>query len=81
MDLAGGTFAACHTPQRVVTVQLGAVEFLRPVMIGGDASVFCWLAEGGRRGGDRARARPAIGTVRAVLRGLVLHRMHFLSTS
>ena len=47
MDLAGGTFAASHTGKRVVTVRIDAVEFLKPVSVGDDVSVFCWLAEEG----------------------------------
>ena len=43
MDLAGGTFAANHSGKRVVTVRIEAVEFLTPVYIGDDVSVFCWL--------------------------------------
>ena len=40
MDLAGGTFAANHSGKRVVTVRIEAVEFLTPVYIGDDVSVF-----------------------------------------
>ncbi len=43
MDLAGGTFAASHSGKRVVTVHIDAVEFLAPVVVGDDVSVFCWL--------------------------------------
>lgn len=42
MDLAGGTFAASRSGRRVVTARIEAVEFLRPVTIGDDVSVFCW---------------------------------------
>ena len=65
MDLAGGTFAVTHSGKRVVTVRIEAVEFLEPVTVGDDVSVFCWLEEEGntsvkvkietwarRRGGD-----------------------------
>lgn len=45
MDLAGGTFAAAHSSRRIVTVRIEAVEFLQPVTIGDDVSVFCWLEE------------------------------------
>ena len=41
MDLAGGTFAASHSRKRVVTVRIEAVEFLKPVSVGDDVSVFC----------------------------------------
>ena len=47
MDLAGGTFAANHSGKRIVTVRIEAVEFLTPVYIGDDVSVFCWLEEEG----------------------------------
>ena len=47
MDLAGGTFAVTHSGQRVVTVHIEAVEFLQPVTVGDDVSVFCWLEEEG----------------------------------
>jgi acyl-CoA thioesterase YciA len=47
MDLAGGTFAANHSGKRVVTVRIEAVEFVTPVYIGDDVSVFCWLEEEG----------------------------------
>ena len=43
MDLAGGTFAVTHSGKRVVTVRIDAVEFLHPVTVGDDVSVFCWL--------------------------------------
>lgn len=43
MDLAGGTFAVTHSNKRVVTVRIEAVEFLQPVAVGDDVSVFCWL--------------------------------------
>ena len=43
MDLAGGTFAAAHSGKRVVTVRIDAVEFLKPVTVGDDVSVFCRL--------------------------------------
>ena len=43
MDLAGGTFAVAHSGKRVVTVRIDAVEFLQPVSVGDDVSVFCWL--------------------------------------
>lgn len=48
MDLAGGTFAASHSGKRVVTVRIEAVDFLKPVSVGDDVSVFCWLEEEGR---------------------------------
>ena len=47
MDLAGGTFAVNHSGKRVVTVHIEAVEFLKPVSVGDDVSVFCWLEEEG----------------------------------
>lgn len=47
MDLAGGTFAADRSGKRVVTVRIEAVEFLQPVTIGDDVSVFCWLEDEG----------------------------------
>ena len=47
MDLAGGTFAVTHSGKRVVTVRIEAVEFLEPVTIGDDVSVFCWLEDQG----------------------------------
>ena len=47
MDLAGGTFAVTHSGKRVVTVRIEAVEFLEPVTVGDDVSVFCWLEEEG----------------------------------
>ncbi len=47
MDLAGGTFAVSHSGKRVVTVRIEAVEFLQPVSVGDDVSVFCWLEEAG----------------------------------
>jgi acyl-CoA thioesterase YciA len=47
MDLAGGTFAVSQSGRRVVTVHIEAVEFLKPVSVGDDVSVFCWLADQG----------------------------------
>ena len=47
MDLAGGTFAVTQAGKRVVTVKIDAVEFLKPVSVGDDVSVFCWLHEQG----------------------------------
>jgi acyl-CoA thioesterase YciA len=47
MDLAGGTFAAAHSGKRVVTVKIEAVEFLKPVSVGDDVSVFCDLKHEG----------------------------------
>ena len=47
MDLAGGTFAVSLSGMRVVTVRIDAVEFLEPVRVGDDVSVFCELAEQG----------------------------------
>ena len=47
MDLAGGTFAVEHAEARVVTVRIDAVEFLRPVSVGDDVSVFCRLEHQG----------------------------------
>lgn len=47
MGLAGGTFAAAHSATRVVTVRIGAVEFLKPVSVGDDFSVFCRLEDEG----------------------------------
>lgn len=47
MDIAGGTFAVVHSGKRVVTVRIDAVEFLKPVSVGDDVSVFCWLEEEG----------------------------------
>ena len=47
MDLAGATFAVNHARKRVVTVRIDAVEFLKPVSVGDDVSVFCWLEEEG----------------------------------
>ena len=47
MDLAGGTFAAAYASKRVVTVRIDAVEFLKPVSIGDDVSVFCALEHEG----------------------------------
>lgn len=43
MDLAGGVFAASRSGERVVTVKIDAVEFLRPVHVGDDVSLFCRL--------------------------------------
>jgi acyl-CoA thioesterase YciA len=48
MDLAGATFAVSHSGLRVVTVRIEAVEFLRPVSVGDDVSVFCRLEEEGK---------------------------------
>jgi len=48
MDLAGGTFAVGHSGKRVVTARIEAVEFLKPVSIGDDVSIFCWLEDEGR---------------------------------
>jgi len=48
MDLAGGTFAAAHSSRRVVTSRIQEVEFLRPVKVGDDVSVFCSLRDEGR---------------------------------
>jgi len=47
MDLAGGTFAAAHSGKRVVTVRIEAVEFLKPVSVGDDVSLFCRLEREG----------------------------------
>jgi len=47
MDLAGGTFAVAHSGRRVVTVRIDAVEFLKPVSVGDDVSVFCRLEREG----------------------------------
>ena len=47
MDLAGGTFAVAHSGKRVVTVRIDAVEFLKPVSVGDDVSVFCRLEHEG----------------------------------
>ena len=47
MDLAGGTFAVAHSGKRVVTVRIDAVEFLQPVSVGDDVSVFCRLEREG----------------------------------
>ncbi|MET0373423.1 MAG: hotdog domain-containing protein [Rhizorhabdus sp.] len=47
MDLAGGTFAAAYVSSRVVTVRIDTVEFLKPVSVGDDVSVFCALEEEG----------------------------------
>ena len=47
MDLAGGTFAAARSGRRVVTVRIEAVDFLKPVAVGDDVSVFCRLDEEG----------------------------------
>ena len=47
MDLAGGTFAVAHSGKRVVTVRIDAVEFLKPVSVGDDVSVFCRLEREG----------------------------------
>ena len=47
MDLAGGTFAVAHAGKRVVTVRIDAVEFLQPVSVGDDVSVFCRLEREG----------------------------------
>lgn len=48
MDLAGGTFAVGRSGKRVVTSRIDAVEFLKPVSVGDDVSVFCRLqSEGG----------------------------------
>lgn len=47
MDLAGGTFAAARSSKRVVTVRIDAVEFLKPVSVGDDVSVFCRLEREG----------------------------------
>lgn len=67
MDLAGGTFAASHSGKRIVTVRIEVVEFLEPVRVGDDVSVFCTLREEGRTSvkvhievwaRDRRRAEP-----------------------
>ena len=47
MDLAGGTFAMTHSSKRVVTVRIDAVEFLQPVSVGDDVSIFCRLKHEG----------------------------------
>lgn len=47
MDLAGGVFAIDHCGSRVVTVRIDAVEFLEPVRVGDDVSVFCRLERQG----------------------------------
>jgi len=47
MDLAGGTFAVAHSGRRVVTVRIDVVEFLKPVSVGDDVSVFCRLEREG----------------------------------
>ena len=47
MDLAGGTFAVSHSRKRVLNVRIDAVEFLKPVSVGDDVSVFCWLEQEG----------------------------------
>ncbi|WP_375382968.1 acyl-CoA thioesterase [uncultured Sphingomonas sp.] len=47
MDLAGGTFAAAHSGKRVVTFRIETVEFLKPVAVGDDVSVFCRLEHEG----------------------------------
>ena len=47
MDLAGATFAIAHSRKRVVTVRIEALDFLKPVSVGDDVSVFCWLEEEG----------------------------------
>jgi len=47
MDLAGGTCAAAHSGNRVVTVRIEAVEFLKPVSVGDDVSLFCRLEREG----------------------------------
>ena len=47
MDLAGGTFAVSLADRRVVTVRIDAVEFLAPVKVGDDVSVFCTLERQG----------------------------------
>jgi acyl-CoA thioesterase YciA len=48
MDLAGGTFAADRSGKRVVTVRIEAVEFLKPVSVGDDVSVFCTPEQEGK---------------------------------
>jgi len=48
MNLAGGILAASHSGNRVGTVQIDAMEFLKPVSVGGGVSMFCWLGEEGR---------------------------------
>lgn len=48
MDLAGATFAVSRSGLRVVTVRIDAVEFLKPVRVGDDVSVFCWSEDQGR---------------------------------
>jgi acyl-CoA thioesterase YciA len=47
MDLAGATFAVTLSGLRVVTVRIDAVEFLEPVHVGDDVSVFCELEDQG----------------------------------
>jgi len=47
MDLAGGTFAAAHSAERVVTVRIDVVEFLKPVSVVDDVSVFYELEHEG----------------------------------
>lgn len=43
MDLAGGTFAAQQAGDRVVTVSIDAMRFLRPVEVGDEVSCYCTM--------------------------------------
>ena len=47
MDLAGASLAAHRAGARVVTVSIDAMEFLAPVDVGDEVSVFCWIDEAG----------------------------------
>jgi len=47
MDLAGGSFAAEHAHDRVATVAIEAMRFLRPVAVGDEVSCYCALVKTG----------------------------------
>jgi acyl-CoA thioesterase YciA len=48
MDLAAGNLAARTSHGRCVTVSVDAMAFLRPVKIGDEVSVYCFLVSQGR---------------------------------
>ncbi|WP_188055866.1 acyl-CoA thioesterase [Sphingosinithalassobacter sp. CS137] len=48
MDMAAGLVASRHSQGRAVTIALDAMQFLRPVIVGDEVSVFAVLAEQGR---------------------------------
>jgi len=48
MDLAAGTVASRHSSGRAVTIAVEGMEFLRPVFVGDEVSVFARLVKVGR---------------------------------